>query len=126
MNEENIQINEEPAVTETAPVEVAVEVDPVLLGAALDGLLLVQNRPISWEKLSAVLGVTQEKAEEIVYTRKKTYDEDESSGLQIAILENGIQLAHQSHGVAFHSAPRWSEAGFAVSSGSRNTRGDRF
>ena len=93
MNEENIQINEEPAVTETAPVEVAVEVDPVLLGAALDGLLLVQNRPISWEKLSAVLGVNQEKAEEIVYTRKKTYDEDESSGLQIAILENGIQLA---------------------------------
>ncbi len=93
MNEENLQINENLTATETAPADAAVEIDPVLLGAALDGLLLVQNRPITLEKLAAVLGTTQERAEEIVYARKKAYDADESSGLQIAILENGIQLA---------------------------------
>ncbi len=64
-----------------------------LLCAALDGLLLVQNKPISLEKLAMVLSVTPERVAEIVQARKKAYDEDERSGLQIAVLENGVQLA---------------------------------
>lgn len=70
-----------------------VEASFELLCAALDGLLLVQNKPISVEKLAAVLSITPEKAEEVVQARKKAYDEDENGGLQIAILENGVQLA---------------------------------
>ncbi len=64
-----------------------------LLCAALDGLLLVQNRPISIEKLAGVLSISPERVTEIVQARKKSYDDDENSGLQIAILENGVQLA---------------------------------
>ena len=64
-----------------------------LLCAALDGLLLVQNKPISIEKLAAVLSISPERVTEVVQARKKAYDEDEKSGLQIAILENGVQLA---------------------------------
>ncbi|HAE39072.1 MAG TPA: SMC-Scp complex subunit ScpB [Candidatus Riflebacteria bacterium] len=93
MNEDNLQMSEESVISpagETAP---EVEVDFSLLCAALDGLLLVQNRPISLEKLAEILGVNLEKAEEVVQARKKAYDEDEGSGLQIAILENGVQLA---------------------------------
>ncbi|KAF1080692.1 MAG: Segregation and condensation protein B [Candidatus Rifleibacterium amylolyticum] len=93
MNEENMTINQEMSATEAASEQAVVEVDPELLGAALDGLLLVQNRPIALEKLAAVLGITPEKAEEVVHARKRVYDADESSGLQIAILENGVQLA---------------------------------
>ncbi|PKL48787.1 MAG: SMC-Scp complex subunit ScpB [Candidatus Riflebacteria bacterium HGW-Riflebacteria-2] len=93
MSEENMPVNEELTPTVNAVEEVTVEVDPELLGAAIDGLLLVQNRPVTLEKLAAVLGISLEKTEEIVHARKKAYDEDESSGLQIAILENGIQLA---------------------------------
>lgn len=93
MNEENLQISEESVLTPESETTPVVEVDFSLLCAALDGLLLVQNRPISFEKLAEVLGVSLEKAEEIVQTRKKEYDADEGSGLQIAILENGVQLA---------------------------------
>ncbi len=64
-----------------------------LLCAALDGLLLVQNKPISIEKLAAVLTITPELAAEVIQTRRKAYEEDAKSGLQIAILENGVQLA---------------------------------
>ncbi|MDD3147150.1 MAG: SMC-Scp complex subunit ScpB [Candidatus Riflebacteria bacterium] len=64
-----------------------------LLCAALDGLLLVQNKPISIEKLATVLSVTPERVTEVIMARKKAYDDDENSGLQIAILENGVQLA---------------------------------
>ncbi len=64
-----------------------------LLCAALDGLLLVQNKPISIEKLAAVLSIAPERVTEVVQARKKAYDDDENSGLQIAILENGVQLA---------------------------------
>jgi len=84
MSDENVTVNEDLTVTEA---------DPELLGAAIDGLLLVQNRPITIEKLSVVLGISPEKVEEIVRARKKAFDEDDSCGLQIAILENGVQLA---------------------------------
>lgn len=97
MNDQEIQISEDNGIVRVdeveAVVEAVVEVDFSLLCAALDGLLLVQNRPISFEKLAAVLGVSVEKAEEVVQARKKAYDADEGSGLQIAILENGVQLA---------------------------------
>ena len=63
------------------------------LCAALDGLLLVHNKPITYEKLSQVLGIPMEKTEQLVLSRKKDYDEDSKCGMQIAILENGIQLA---------------------------------
>ena len=63
------------------------------LCAALDGLLLVQNKPIAYDKLSQVLGISMEETERLVIARKKDYDNNPKSGLQIAILENGIQLA---------------------------------
>jgi len=90
-HDDEIEAVVEPAVESVA--EPAVEADFSLLCAALDGLLLVQNRPISLEKLAGVLGISVERAEEVVRVRKKAYDEDEGSGLQIAILENGVQLA---------------------------------
>ena len=67
--------------------------DKESLSAALDGILLVHNKPISYEKLANVLGISQEEAESIVLARKKDYDENPKCGLQIAILETGIQLA---------------------------------
>ena len=63
------------------------------LCAALDGLLLVQNKPIAYDKLSQVLGISMEETERLVLARKKDYDDNPKCGLQIAILENGIQLA---------------------------------
>ena len=44
------------------------------LCAALDGLLLVHNKPITYEKLSQVLGIPMEKTEQLVLSRKKDYD----------------------------------------------------
>lgn len=96
--ESQMNTNQEPG-SEELPGGETTRPEPVeehsfeLLCAALDGLLLVQNKPISLEKLAAVLSVTPEKVADIVQARKKAYDEDETSGLQIAILENGVQLA---------------------------------
>lgn len=63
------------------------------LCAALDGLLLVQNRPVPMEKLAQVMGVTPERAREVVDARKLDYDNNHKSGLQIVMLDAGIQLA---------------------------------
>lgn len=63
------------------------------LCAALDGILLVNSKPITYEKLSQVLGIPMEKTEQLVMARKKDYEEDHKSGIQIAVLENGIQFA---------------------------------
>lgn len=93
MNDQNVEMIEDGLLAQVEESAVAVELDPALLGAALDGLLLVRNRPISIEKLAQVLEISLESAEELVLTRKKAYEEDENNGLQIAILENGVQLA---------------------------------
>lgn len=93
MNDQNIELSEDGLLPLVEANAVTAELDPELLGAALDGLLLVQNRPISLEKLAEVLSISLEIVEELVLTRKKAYEEDEKSGLQIAILENGVQLA---------------------------------
>lgn len=93
MNDQNIELSEDDLLAEVEENVVAVELDREVLGAALDGLLLVQNRPISFEKLAEVLTLSLEEVEELVLARKKAYEEDEKSGLQIAILENGVQLA---------------------------------
>lgn len=68
-------------------------VDKNTLCAALDGILLVYNKPITYDKLSQVLGISIEETEKLVLERKKDYDDDVRGGMQIAILENGIQLA---------------------------------
>ena len=63
------------------------------LCAALDGILLVNSKPITYEKLSQVLGIPMEKAEQLVLSRKKDFDDDPKCGIQIAVLENGVQFA---------------------------------
>ena len=63
------------------------------LCAALDGILLVNSKPIAYEKLSQVLGISMESTEQLVLARKKDFDEDPKCGIQIAVLENGVQLA---------------------------------
>ena len=63
------------------------------LCAALDGILLVNTKPISYDKLSQVLGIPMELTEQLVLSRKKDYDDDPKSGIQIAVLETGVQLA---------------------------------
>ncbi|GAB4269514.1 MAG: hypothetical protein Kow0029_05540 [Candidatus Rifleibacteriota bacterium] len=64
-----------------------------VLCAALDGLLLIHNKPLSLEKLAALLQISVARAEEVVKARKEAYENDPKSGLQIVVLENGIQLA---------------------------------
>lgn len=64
-----------------------------LLCAALDGLLLIHNKPMTFEKLASLLGVSFERAEEVVTARKLAYELDLNSGLQIVVLETGVQLA---------------------------------
>ena len=63
------------------------------LCAALDGILLVYTKPIAYEKLSQVLGISMDLTEKLVLDRKRDYDEDPKCGMQIAVLENGVQLA---------------------------------
>lgn len=63
------------------------------LCAALDGLLLVQNRPVSIERLAQAMEVTPERAGEVVDARKLYYENNDKSGLQIVILDSGVQLA---------------------------------
>lgn len=67
--------------------------DHETLCAALDGILLVHTKPITYEKLSQVLGISMETTEQLVLKRRKDYDNDSKCGMQIAILEKGIQLA---------------------------------
>jgi segregation and condensation protein B len=63
------------------------------LCAALDGILLVNSKPITYEKLSQVLGIPMEKTEQLVLSRKRDYEDNPKSGIQIAVLENGVQFA---------------------------------
>lgn len=69
------------------------EADFEAMCAALDGLLLLQNKPIGLETLAEILNTNIQTVEKVVLTRKNDYDNDEKSGLQIAILETGVQLA---------------------------------
>lgn len=102
----HIGLEEEEVIAGDSGMELPVEETPVeadfeTLCAALDGLLLVQNKPISVEKLAVVMGIAVERAFEVVQARKAAYDADEKSGLQIAILENGVQLATKARISAF-------------------------
>jgi segregation and condensation protein B len=67
--------------------------DPALLFAALDGLLLIHSKPVSVEKLANLLEVNEDEVKEIVDARKRAYEDDENSGLQIVVLEDKVQLA---------------------------------
>lgn len=63
------------------------------LGGALDGLLLLHNKAISYEKIAEALAISIEDTETLVLMRRRDYEEDLRSGLQIVILEDGVQLA---------------------------------
>jgi segregation and condensation protein B len=64
-----------------------------VLCAALDGLLLIHNKPLPLQKLAELLGVSIEKTQEVIELKKAAYEQDINSGLQIVVLENGVQLA---------------------------------
>ncbi len=64
-----------------------------LLLSALDAILLVNNKPIPVEKLAEILEISPEAAHELVMMRKHQYDEDSRSGLQVVLLDSGIELA---------------------------------
>lgn len=80
----------EPSTPDLPPID---EPDLETMCAALDGVLLLQNKPISFEKLAPILGTTPARAEQVVLLRKQDYDNDPKSGLQIAIMDTGIQFA---------------------------------
>ncbi len=86
----NLGHEDEPTTPDLPPLD---EPDFETMCSALDGVLLLQNKPISFEKLAPILGTTPARAEEVVFARKKDYDDDPKSGLQIAIMDTGIQLA---------------------------------
>ena len=67
--------------------------DKESLSAALDGILLVHNKPITFEKLASVFGITVEETKNLVYKRKEDYEKNKKCGLQIAVLDNGVQFA---------------------------------
>ena len=95
-NSRNLEKNlqpELPDINRNDDVEAVPEPEFDLLCSALDGLLLIHNKPLGLEKLALLLGISPERAEEVVHARKHAYDEDPNSGLQIVILEDGIQLA---------------------------------
>ncbi len=69
------------------------KIDISLLQAALDGILFVRNHPIPMPKLAELLDVPIEIAEEVVNLRRKNLEQDPTAGLQIAIVEKGVQLA---------------------------------
>lgn len=89
---ENCNNSLEPEPT-LAPEEDPTIYDFDLLQAALDGLLLVQSQPLPIAKIAEILTIPVEIAEKTVNDRKKAYEEDEKSGLQVAIVEKGVQLA---------------------------------
>ncbi len=63
------------------------------LCCALDGLLLLHNKAIDYGLISEALDIRLEETEELVLVRKRHYEEDCRSGLQIVITEDGVQLA---------------------------------
>lgn len=71
------------------------------LAAALDGLLLVSPKPLPLKKISEILQLPEEEALELVQERQKQYSQDHLSGLQIVILETGVQLATKANISAF-------------------------
>ncbi len=93
-NQDNFQQQSIPGLVEESPAqEVRPEPEFSVLCAALDGLMLIHNKPLGIEKLARLLGVSPERSLELVHARKQAYDDDPLSGLQIVILENGVQLA---------------------------------
>jgi segregation and condensation protein B len=69
------------------------ELDFDTLCGALDGLLLLHNKAISYETIAEALSISVEDTEKVVLMRKRDYEEDLRSGLQIVVLEDGVQLA---------------------------------
>ena len=64
-----------------------------LLQAALDGILLVRNKPVPIKYIAEYLEIPENIAENVVTLRKESYDNDTTSGLQLIVIESGIQLA---------------------------------
>jgi hypothetical protein len=94
------------------------EADFESMCAALDGLLLLQNKPIGLEKLAEILNTNIQTVEKVVLSRKSDFDNDEKSGLQIAILETGVQLATKAKVSQFNPAHGRTKVGFFVFAGS--------
>jgi segregation and condensation protein B len=61
--------------------------------AALEGLLFVHNRPLSFDRLADLLGVDVDDIEPLIISLKGRLDADPLRGLQVIVNEDGVQLA---------------------------------
>lgn len=61
--------------------------------AALEGLLFVHHHPISMQRIAEILELPFSETEQLFHEFKRRLDETPSSGLQLIITEQGVQLA---------------------------------
>jgi len=64
-----------------------------MLLAALQGLLFVHNHPIPTQRISEILELPFSETEQLLLEFKQRLDETPSSGLQVIVTEQGVQLA---------------------------------
>ncbi len=69
------------------------EATPDLMQAALEGLLFVANRPMTAEKLAALLNIDKDEVLLEINKLKHRLESDPCHGLQVITTESGVQLA---------------------------------
>ncbi|MBI3038587.1 SMC-Scp complex subunit ScpB [bacterium] len=65
----------------------------VSLQAELEGILFVNNQPLSFERLSELLSIPIPEVENLAREMKTSWDENSDRGIQLIFNEHGVQLA---------------------------------
>lgn len=93
MDNNTEQNNGTDKINKTDEQEAVEKTDYDLLQSALDGILLVRNKPVPVNDVAEFLEIPIEIAETVIRLRKEKYDTDPTSGLQLVVIESGVQLA---------------------------------
>lgn len=93
MNADNELTQQPPAQPQQLPLPSGPRPDRNTLLAALQGLLFVHHNPIPTQRIAEILELPFSEAEQLLNEFRLHLDESPSSGLQVIITEQGVQLA---------------------------------
>lgn len=93
MNSDNELTTQPDAQPQQLPLPSGPRPDRDTLHAALEGLLFVNHHPIPMQRIAEILELPFSEAEQLLNEFKQRLDESPSSGLQLIITEQGVQLA---------------------------------
>ena len=93
MNADNELTQQQPAQPQQLPLPSGPRPDRNTLLAALQGLLFVHHNPIPTQRIAEILELPFSEAEQLLNEFRLHLDASPSSGLQVIITEQGVQLA---------------------------------